>query len=190
MDDVDLNDYKYYEEYDDDYKYNDDEDDIKIQQGVNEYLHTYNATAIELVNFNLAEIDNSNPYAMKKQRMIEGEEKFFLRQLIYAFKYMKYTNEVKFNIQEQDFYKLLKILKQVTFPYKKSPFGLLLAYWMHNPDSNEFIKVDRFNKVMGLKGNEKLPSVNGNSVVPLNYMYKVYASDLIRYVKMFNELSN
>ena len=60
----------------DDYKYYNEEDD-DMKQGFKEGQHTYNATAIELANsFDLgAEIDTSNPYAMKNIRLIEGEEK-------------------------------------------------------------------------------------------------------------------
>ena len=53
-------------------------------------------------------------------------------------------------------------------------------------DPKNFIKQDRFNKIMGVKENDKPPTVSANTVVPLNYMYKVYASDLIRYVKLFH----
>jgi hypothetical protein len=163
----------------DDYKYYNEEDD-NLQQTFVENQHAYNETAIELANFNLAEIDTSNPYSIKHQRQIEGEEKFFLRQLIYAYKYIKYTE--KYNLQEWDFYKLLKILKQIPFYVKKSPLGLLLSYYIF--DSKNFIIQDRFNKLMEVSDKTQ---VKGNAVVPLNYIYKVYASDLLRYVKLLHE---
>lgn len=170
----------------DSYDYDDGEGngETLIKQGVNEYKHAYNETAIELANFGLAEIDTSNPHAMKRQRMIEGEEKFYLRQLIYAYKYLKYAE--KLPIQESDFYKVKQFLTTIPFPTKKSPLGILLAYYMYDPKT--FIKQDRFNKIMDVKPNEKPPNVNVNTVVPLNYMYKVYASDLIRYVKLFHNV--
>jgi len=169
----------------DDYEFDDGEGngETQIKQGVNEYKHAFDETAIELANFGLAEIDTSNPHAMKRQRMIEGEEKFYLRQLIYAYKYLKYGE--KLSIQESDFYKVKQFLTTIPFPTKKSPLGILLAYYMYDP--NTFIKQERFNKIMGVKADDKPPSVNVNTVVPLNYMYKVYASDLIRYVKLFND---
>ena len=163
----------------DDYKYYNEEDD-NLQQTFNENQHAYNETAIELANFNLAEIDTSNPYAIKHIRMVEGEEKFFLRQLIYAYKYIKYVE--KYNLQEWDFYKLLKILKQIPFYVKKSPLAIWLAYSLF--DSKNFIKQDRFNKLMEVSDKTQ---VKGNAVVPLNYIYKVYATDLLRYVKLLHE---
>jgi len=162
----------------DDYKYYNEEDD-NIKQGFKENQHAFNETAIELANFNLAEIDTSNPYAMKNIRQIEGEEKFFLRQLIYAFKFL---NREQYKLQEWDFYKLLKILKQIPFYVKKSPLGLLLSYYLY--DSKNFIKQDRFNKLMEVSAKTQ---VKANAVVPLNYIYKVYASDILRYVKLLHE---
>ena len=168
----------------DDYEYDDGEGngETLITQGVNEYKHAYDETAIELANFGLSEIDPSNPHAMRIQRMKEGEEKFFLRQLIYAYKFLKYSE--KLSIQQSDFYKVKQFLTTIPFPTKKSPLGILLAYYMYDPKN--FIKQDRFNKIMGVKENDKPPTVSANTVVPLNYMYKVYASDLIRYVKLFH----
>lgn len=170
---------------DDDYEFDDGEGNGETQmfQGVNQYLQTFDETAIELANFGLAQIDTSNPHAMKRQRMIEGEEKFYLRQLIYAYKYLKYAE--KLTIQESDFYKVKHFLNSIPFPTKKSPLGILLAYYMYDPKG--FIKQDRFNKIMGVKPDDKPPTVSANTVVPLNYMYKVYASDLIRYVKLFHD---
>lgn len=172
-------------EDDDDYEFDNGEEngDIQIKQGINEYKHAYDETAIELSNFGLSEIDTNNSHAMKRQRMIEGEDKFYLRQLIYAYKYLKYAEKI--SIQESDFYKVKQFLTTIPFPTKKSPLGILLAYYMY--DAKTFIKQDRFNKIMGIKSTEKSPTVTPNTVVPLNYMYKVYASDLIRYVKLFHQ---
>lgn len=155
-------------------------DELDLQQGVHEYGQMYNQSEINVHNFGLAEIDTNNIYAMKKIRMIEGEEKFFLRQMIYAYTYLKYKE--KFGLQPKDFYTIQKAIKKISFYTKKSPIGLLLSYYVY--DKNNFINKNRFKQIM----QSETGIIDVNKVVPLNYMYKVYANDIIRYVKLFHDI--
>ena len=139
----------------------------------------YNQSDINIKNLGLAEIDPTNVYAMKKQRMIEGEDAFFLRQLIYCYSFLKYKE--KLPLQPVDFYKVQKALTIISFPTKKSPLGLLLAHYIY--DQTKFINASKFKQIMG-----DSIEISGNTLVSIDYMYKVNASDLIRYVKMYHDI--
>lgn len=155
-------------------------DELNIKQGVNEYTHMYNESDINIKNYGLAEIDMNNPHAMKTVRRIDGEEKFFLRLMIYAYTYLKYKENIV--LQKHDFDKIMSIIHPLPYYTKKSPLGLLLSYYMF--DKNKFINMVKFKSVMKINDG----NIKANSVVPMNYMYKVYASDLIRYVKLYHEI--
>lgn len=158
----------------DKYKY--DEEDEKIQTGVKQWDQQYDESAINTKNFGLMDVqDPNNIYAMKKMRMIEGEEKFYLRQLIYAYNFLIYKE--KLPLKEHDFNKLWKALQSVSFYTKKSPLGVLLAYYIYDPAT--YVNTKRFNSIMG-EG-----VITANKLVPIDYMYKVSASDLVRYTKMY-----
>lgn len=160
----------------------DDEDgSVEMKQGVGAYMHTYDATAIELKNFGLEDISIDDPYALRRQRIVEGEDKFFLRQLIYAYKYLR-TNE-KIPLQESDFYKIYKNITQVPFYTKKSPIGILIAYYLY--DAQAFMKQDRFKRIMGLQAGQ---GASADAIAPLKYASKVTAGDLVRYVRLLHEL--
>lgn len=70
------NELKNYDEYDESIEY-----DIP-QFGFNDQQHTFNENEISLKKFGLADIPMENIYNMRKLKLIEGETKFFLRQLI------------------------------------------------------------------------------------------------------------
>lgn len=151
-----------------------------MQQTYDAQVHAFNETAIELHNFGLADVDMSNPHAMRQQRLNEGEEKFYLRQMIYAFKFLKYREKIP--LQESDFHKVRNLLvTSVPFYTKKSPLGMLVAYYLYNPKT--FMHRDKFNKLM----HTTMP-VTPTTVLPFNYSMRVYAGDVVRYVKLLHTL--
>lgn len=149
--------------------------DYKQQQ------NTFNENEITLHNFGFQDIPTNNVHAIRKLKVTEGDERFFLRTLINTYNYLKYSEHIV--IPVKDFNTLNNNLKNITFHTKKSPLGLLLA--MHIFDKPHFMHKDRFHKIFKVKDNE---AIDANTIVPMNYMYKVYASDLVRYVKLLHTI--
>lgn len=164
-----------YKEYDESIEY-----DIP-QFGFNEQQHTFNENEISLKKFGLVDIPMENIYNMRKLKLIEGETKFFLRQLINTYNFLKYHE--KLNITPFQFNVVHKNLTNITFPIKKSPLGLLLAIYIY--DKNNILDVNKFYQILKIKQGSP---IEANQIIPINYIYKVYASDIIRYVKMFHNI--
>lgn len=169
------NELKNYDEYDESIEY-----DIP-QFGFNEQQHTFNENEITLKKFGLADIPMENIYNMRKLKLIEGETKFFLRQLINTYNFLKYHE--KLSVTPFQFTTVHKSLSEFTFPIKKSPLGLLLAIYIY--DKNNILDLNKFYKI--LKSKPGTP-IEANQIIPINYIYKVYASDIIRYVKLFHNI--
>lgn len=169
------NELKNYDEYDESIEYE------MPQFGFNEQQHTFNENEISLKKFGLADIPMENIYNMRKLKLIEGETKFFLRQLINTYNFLKYHE--KLNITPFQFDVVHKSLTNITFPIKKSPLGLLLAIYIY--DKNNIFDANKFYKILKIK--QGTP-IEANQIIPINYIYKVYASDVIRYVKLFHNI--
>jgi hypothetical protein len=143
--------------------------------------NTYNESEINLHNFGFQDMQINNVYNMRKLKMIEGDERFFLRTLINAYNYLKYSEKILISVN--DFNTLNNNLKNITFHTKKSPIGLLLAIYIY--DKNKIINKEKFYKIFKVKENIK---IDANTIVPINYIYKTYANDLIRYVKLLHKI--
>ncbi len=165
---------KNYEEYDESIEF-------EPQQTFNEQQHTYNDSEITLAKFGLADLQIENVYSMRKLKLLEGETKFFLRQLINSYNFLKYHE--KLNITHNEFNIVYANLKNMTFSIKKSPLGLLLAIYIY--DKNTIINMDKFYKITKVK---KGNPIDANLIIPINYIYKVYASDLVRYTKLYHKI--
>lgn len=158
-----------------------DSSEILTQVGFLESQQMNKDEEISLVKFGLVDIPIENIYNMRKLKLIEGDYKFFLRQLINSYRFLKYHE--KLNIIPFDFYRVYNNLDKITFPTKKSPLGLILGIYIY--DDKNIINMDKFYKITKVK---KGAEIDARLVIPINYIYKVYASDLIRYAKLFHSI--
>ena len=71
----------------------------------------------------------------------------------------------------------------ITFPSKKSPLGLLLGIYVY--DDTHIVDMDKFYKITKVK---KGGNIEATLIIPINYIYKVYASDVVRYAKLFHSI--
>lgn len=161
--------------------YNEDDSSEIIQVGFLESQHMNKDEEISLIKFGLIDIPIENIYNMRKLKLIEGDAKFFLRQLINSYRFLKYHE--KLNISTLDFYKVYNNLDKLTFSTKKSPLGLLLGIYIY--DSKNIVNMDKFYKITKVK---KGSEIEARLIIPINYIYKVYASDVVRYAKLFHTI--
>ncbi len=92
---------------------------------------------------------------MARIRQEEGEDKFFLRQLILSYHYFRrYVTTNKLTeklgqIGEEDFKHIHNnILPHMTFDTKKSPIGLIVAYHLHGREKETFINDERWKQLL------------------------------------------
>ena len=116
---------------------------------------------------------------MGKLRLLEGETKFFLRQLVNCYRFLKFHE--KLALTPFHFNAVYNNLPLMTFSTKKSPLGLLLAIYVY--DKNNVINKTKFRQICKVKG-----IIDAHLVIPIVYIYKVYASDVVRYAKLFHTL--
>lgn len=160
----------------------DEEDSSEIMQvGFLESQHMSKEDEISLIKFGLIDIPIENVYNMRKLKLIEGESKFFLRQLINSYRFIKFHEKI--NITPSDFYKVYNTLDKMTFHTKKSPLGLLLGIYIY--DEKNIVNMEKFYKITKVK---KGTEIDAKLVIPISYIYKVYASDVVRYAKLFYTL--
>jgi len=152
-----------------------------MQQNYKQAQATYNESEITLHNFGLENLPTDNIYNIRKIRLTEGENKFFLRQLINSYNHLKYVE--KLDISPSDFHIVNNNLKNITFYTKKSPIGLLLAIYIY--DKKNIVNMNKFHKIAKVK--QGLP-IDANLMIPINYIYKTYANDLVRYAKLFHDI--
>lgn len=168
------NEMKDYDEFNDDIVF-------ESQLTFSESQHMSKDDEISLTKFGLVDIPLDNIYNMRKLKLLEGESKFFLRQLINSYRFLKYHE--KLNITSLDFYKIYNNLNLITFPSKKSPLGLLLGIYIY--DEKHIVDMDRFYKITKVK---KGGNIDATLIIPISYIYKVYASDVVRYAKLFHSI--
>jgi hypothetical protein len=161
--------------------YNEDDSSEIMQVGFLESQQMNKDEEISLIKFGLVDIPIENIYNMRKLKMIEGDANFFLRQLINSYRFLKYHD--KLNITTSDFYKVYNNLDKLTFSTKKSPLGLLLGSYIY--DNKNIVNMDKFYKITKVK---KGSEIDARLIIPINYIYKVYASDVVRYAKLFHTI--
>ena len=161
--------------------YNEDDSSEIMQIGFIESQQMNKDEEISLIKFGLVDIPIENIYNMRKLKMIEGDANFFLRQLINSYRFLKYHDNL--NITTLDFYKVYNNLDKLTFSTKKSPLGLLLGSYIY--DTKDIVNMDKFYKITKVK---KGYQIDARLIIPINYIYKVYASDVVRYAKLFHTI--
>lgn len=170
-----------YHNDDDDLQFEYDVDETPLQFGYNEQQHTFNENEISLMKFGLVDVHMENMYNMGKLRLLEGETKFFLRQLINCYRFLKFNE--KLALTPLHFNAVYDNLPLMTFSTKKSPLGLLLAIYVY--DKNNIVDMTKFRQICKVK---RTAVIDAHLVIPIVYIYKVYASDVVRYAKLFHTL--
>jgi hypothetical protein len=164
----------------DDYVY-ETGDAVESQVAYSEQQHMFNESAITLKNYGLMDMSFDNIYTVQKLKLIEGEDKFFLRQLINSYNFLKYQEKI--NVAPHHFKTVYEHLKHIPFHTKKSPPGLLLGNYVY--DKTKIINMDKLYAITKIKKGGAIPA---NLIIPMTYNYKVYVSDVLRYAKMFHKL--
>ena len=103
------NEMKDYDEFNDDIVF-------ESQLTFSESQHMSKDDEISLTKFGLVDIPLDNIYNMRKLKLLEGESKFFLRQLINSYRFLKYHE--KLNITSLDFYKIYNNKPDLIKEYK------------------------------------------------------------------------
>ena len=163
----------------DNYEFNEDDSDNRFEVGYNQQQHMYNEDEISLQKYGLTDIPIKNVYTMSKLKLLEGDAKFFLRQLINCYRFLKFHE--KLNLTPYHFKTVYDSLPLMTFSTKKSPLGLLLAIYIY--DKTTIINMDKFYQITKLKKN-----IEANYIIPIVYIYKVRAGDIVRYTKLFHNI--
>ncbi len=129
---------------------------------------------------------------MARIRQEEGEDKFFLRQMILTYHYLQSRITVG-KLKDADFEHIHdNILPRITFHTKKSPIGLLVAYYLYKPSKDSAITFDSKLKSFVTQSDmdPKQPSkFISSKVIPFgDYNYNTRWIDVFRYFKLFQNL--
>lgn len=163
-----------------DYDVGNEEEEFVMEMDYKQQQATYNENDITLHNFGFQD-DKLDVHSFRTLKITEGEERLYLRLLIITYNHLKYAENIK--ITPVEFHTLNDNLKNITFHTKKSPLGLLLAIYLY--DKTKFMDRQKFAKLFNVKENTK---IDGNTIVPIGFIFKTYANDLIRYVKLLHKV--